>query len=111
VWLLDHNLPAKLQVALTEFGIKSMTTYKCGWAALRNGDLVAEAHKNGFKAILTRDVLFGESAARALVKYPELAVILLKLPQTKANLYIAAFKTKWLKLPILPQAGKFIGWG
>ena len=111
MWLLDHNLPSKLAATLAEYGIKSANTYRCGWAELRNGDLVAAAFAAGYRVMLTRDVLFGESAAKALSQHVEMAVVLILLPQERGSSYLAAFRAAWAKAAIVPQPGRFTHWG
>ena len=66
MWLLDVNLPKKIVGLLGEFGIEAQTADDRGWGSLTNGALVEAAQQVGFRCILTRDRLFGESAARAL---------------------------------------------
>lgn len=54
--LLDQNLPHQLRELL-------------------------KATRLASRLILTRDVLFGEAAARALAEFPDLAVVVIRLPQ------------------------------
>ena len=60
-WLLDVNVPVAQHAASR------------GWGALKNGVLVETASSQGFVCVLTRDRLFGESAARALKSFPQSA--------------------------------------
>jgi hypothetical protein len=66
MWLLDANMDVHLAQMLHEFGVPCDTAAKRGWKALSNGDLVAVAIAAGFTCLLTRDQLFGESAAPLL---------------------------------------------
>jgi hypothetical protein len=50
---------------------------------LSNGELVSAAVGAGFTCLLTRDQLFGESAARALKTFPSFAVVVVDLPQQR----------------------------
>jgi hypothetical protein len=50
---------------------------------LTNGILVEAAANAGFNCILTRDRLFGESAARALKRFPGFSVVLVTIPQLR----------------------------
>jgi hypothetical protein len=64
MWLLDANMDVHLSSVLTGFKIACDTAGKRGWRALSNGDLVSAAVGVGFRCLLTRDQLFGESASR-----------------------------------------------
>ena len=67
-------------------------------------------HKSGFRAILTRDRLFGESAARALKAFPDVAFVILLLPQSREGTYLVEFENRWQGGPIQPIAGAVIAW-
>jgi predicted nuclease of predicted toxin-antitoxin system len=97
MWLLDHNLPAKMRPTLEGFGVKCETAAKHGWQNLKNGELVAAAFTAGYRCILTRDVRFSESASQTLKKFPEMAIVLLKIPQMRGRLYVARL---WGRRPI-----------
>ena len=75
MWLLDVNLPTGLLALLRGYSISCDTTANRGWRDLTNGLLAEAAFRAGFRVILTRDRLFGESASRALGGLPELAVV------------------------------------
>ena len=66
MWLLDVNLPNGLSRSLKQFGLDADTTIRRGWRDLGNGKLAEMAFDAGFRVILTRDRLFGESAGKAL---------------------------------------------
>ena len=68
---------------LNELGVSCDTSAKRGWKALSNGELVSAAAAAGFTCLLTRDQLFGESAARALKNFPSFAVVVVDLPQQR----------------------------
>jgi hypothetical protein len=51
---------------LAGFQISCDTAGQRGWKSLSNGELVPAAVDAGFKCLLTRDQLFGESASQAL---------------------------------------------
>ena len=108
--LLDHNLPHQLRDLLTEFGVPSESTRYRGWETLRNGDLVSAACSTGFKAIITRDQKFAESAAKALKKFPEMAVIVIRLNQRSWRTYREAFRAAWIINPIVLQSGRVTEW-
>ncbi len=110
MWLLHVNLPNGLRKVLESLGQKSETTAFRGWRGLGNGNLAEVAHKTGFRAILTRDRLFGESAGRALKTYPELAVVVLRLSQSREAAYLDEFKSQWAKQPIEPVPGQISEW-
>ena len=84
MWLLDVNLPTGL-LAEAAFGA-------------------------GFRVILTRDRLFGESASRALGALPELAVVVVTLSQARAAAYLSEFRARWEQRPIEPVAGGVVEW-
>ena len=110
MWLLDVNLPNGLLKKLQTLGIKAETTVYRGWRNLGNGKLAEAAFSAGFKVILTRDRLFGESAGKALKKFPELAIVVLNIPQSKEANFLQAFEDSWNKLPIQPVHGSLIEW-
>jgi len=108
--LLDHNLPHQLRDLLSEFGVEAESTRYHAWETLRNGDLVSAAHAAGFTAIITRDRKFAESAAKALKKFPSMAIVIVRLNQRAWHTYRDAFRTAWLAAPIAPQPGKVSEW-
>lgn len=110
MWLLDVNMPRPLIAALGELGIQARTAIEQGWKDLTNGRLVRAAVDQGFTCLLTRDQLFGDSAAKALKDFPQFAVVLITLPQMKAAGFLENFKTTWRASPIKPTAGKIIRW-
>ena len=81
MWLLDANMDVHLVSVLTGFNISCDTAGKRGWKALSNGDLVSVAVDAGFRCLLTRYQLFGESASRALKQVPQFAVVVVNVPQ------------------------------
>jgi hypothetical protein len=76
MWLLDADVDVHLIRTLHVFGVSCDTAGNRGWKALSNGELVSAAVAAGFTCLLTRDQLFGESAARALKAFPSFAVVL-----------------------------------
>ena len=83
MWLLDANMDVHLVQTLNELAVSCNTAASRGWKALSNGELVSEAVAAGFTCLLTRDQLFGESAARALKNFPTCAVVIVDLPQQR----------------------------
>lgn len=110
MWLLDANMDAHLVLVLGEFGISCDTAGNRGWKALSNGQLVTAAVGVGFECLLTRDRLFGESAARALKSFPQFAVVAVNLPQEPWKQYRARFVAQWIKQKIEPVAGQLTHW-
>ncbi|MGK5090188.1 hypothetical protein WDW86_21780 [Bdellovibrionota bacterium FG-2] len=110
MWLLDVNLPNGLRRVLQALGQESETTAFRGWRDLGNGKLAEAAFSSGFRAILTRDRLFGESAGRALKTYPELAVIVLRIAQSREAAYLTEFERQWAIQPIRPIPGQITEW-
>jgi hypothetical protein len=91
MWLLDANMPVQLVVLLKEFAIEADTTVARGWNTLSNGRLVHAASTAGFTVLLTRDRLFGETAAAALNAHPDFSVVTVNLPQLRA-VFFARFE-------------------
>ena len=110
MWLLDVNLPSGLAPLLHSYGIACDTTARRGWRDLTNGDLAESAFRGGFRVILTRDRLFGTSARRAMAALPELAIVIVTLPQARETAYLAEFSTLWREKPIAPVAGAIVEW-
>ena len=110
MWLLDHNLPAQINPILRNLGMVCETTFDRNWHELKNGQLVAASFDAGFRCIVTRDVLFGESAAKALKNYTSMAVVLIRLPQSRGRLYAQRFETEWLRQKIVPSPGSLTTW-
>jgi predicted nuclease of predicted toxin-antitoxin system len=110
VWLLDANIDVRVCEILAEFGVDSRTAESFGWKELSNGNLVAAAVENGFTCLLTRDRLFGESAARTLKQFPAFAIVVIQLKQQKWPAYGQDFRRAWEREPIVPSAGRCIAW-
>ncbi len=83
MWLLDANVDVHLVAVFKQFGVTCDTAANRGWNALSNGELVATAFAEGFRCLLTRDQLFGESASQTLKSFPEFAVVVNTLPQQR----------------------------
>jgi hypothetical protein len=77
---------------------------------LTNGALVEAAVKAGFECVLTRDRLFGESAARTLKRFPNFCVVLVTIPQLRGAEFLEHFCSAWGKSPIEPTAGNLLRW-
>jgi hypothetical protein len=110
MWLLDANMPVQLVALLNELGIEADSAAGRGWNTLSNGSLVSAAVQAKFAAPLTRDRLFGESAAQALKIHNEFGVVRVTLPQLRANQFLQAFHAAWRKTRIEPAAGRLIAW-
>ena len=82
MWLLDANMDVHLTVVLAGFGISCDTVGNRGWKALSNSELLTTAVAAGFRCLLTRDQLFGESASRALKSFPGFAVVVVTFPSS-----------------------------
>jgi hypothetical protein len=95
---------------LEELGIAAETASGRGWRALSNGDLVEAAADAGFDCLLTRDQLFGESAARAMRLFPRFAVVVVGIPQQPWREYRKAFLVEWTKRRIDPAYGQLTYW-
>ncbi len=110
MWLLDANMDVHLVSVLKDFDIVSETAGNRGWKSLSNGDLVTAAVAHGFQCLLTRDQLFGESAARALKSFPQFAVVVINIRQQPWSQYRERFIAFWMEKPIAPVAGQLIYW-
>ena len=110
MWLLDHNLPKQLVGSLKFLGIDCDTTAHRGWNDLDNGALVSVASRAEFTCILTRDVLFAESASKAMDRFPQMAIVLITIPQTRGQEYAAQFLKQWRRSPISPEPHGMIRW-
>jgi hypothetical protein len=110
VWLLDANMDVHLVSVLTGFNISCDTAGKRGRKALSNGDLVSVAVDAGFRCLLTRDQLFGESTSRALKQFPQFAVVVVNVPQRPWAQYREQFLALWRDHPIEPVVGQLIQW-
>jgi len=110
MWLLDANMPAQLVALLGELGIEADSAAGRGWNTLSNGSLVSATVQAKFTALLTRDRLFGESAAQALKIHHEFGVVRVTLPQLRANQFLRAFRVAWQTTRIVPAPGRLIEW-
>jgi hypothetical protein len=110
MWLLDANMDVHLASVLTGFGIRCDTAGNRGWKALSDGDLVRAAVDAGFRCLLTRDRLFGESASLTLKLFPQFAVVVVNIPQRRWPEYRERFVARWAELPIDPIPGRLIDW-
>jgi hypothetical protein len=72
--------------------------------------LAHAAVRAGFQVVLTRDRGFEVSATNMLSALPELAVVVVTLPQAREELYLAAFAAAWRSDRIRPIAGAVIEW-
>ena len=109
MWLLDVNLPNGLSRLLQSYGI-SCDAARRGWRDLTNGALAEAAFRGGFRVILTRDRLFGVSARGTLAELPELAIVVVTVPQAREEAYLAEFETRWRRKRIEPIAGAVVEW-
>ncbi len=110
MWLLDVNVPKKISGLLGEFGIETHSADDQGWGALTNGKLVDAAQQAGFTCILTRDRLFGDSAAQALKRFPAFCVVLIAIPQLRGAEFLKQFRNAWIRSPIQPVGGQLLRW-
>jgi len=110
MWLLDANMDVHLVPFLREQGISCATAGHRGWKALSNGELVAAAYAEGFRCLLTRDRLFGESASQVLSSFPEFAVVVITLLQQPWAQYRQQFLEAWAASPIQPVSGSLTYW-
>jgi len=110
MWLLDVNMPRQLKALLSELGIPSDTATERGWGTLVNGDLLEAAASSGFDALLTRDRLFGESAANSLKTCPAFSIVIVTIQQARASQFLSSFRAAWTNDPIAPVPGQIQSW-
>jgi predicted nuclease of predicted toxin-antitoxin system len=110
MWLLDANIPIQLVALLKELGIEAVSSVARGWNTLSNGSLVTAAVREKFSALLTRDRLFGESAAQSLKVHKDFCIVRVRLPQVRANQFLAAFRAFWQAAQIIPAPGRILDW-
>jgi hypothetical protein len=110
MWLLDANMPLQLVTLLKDLGIESDSAVARGWNTLSNGGLVSAAVQARFTALLTRDRLFGESAAQALKVHTEFCIVCITLPQLRAVQFVQAFQAAWQTTQIIPVRGRLLEW-
>lgn len=110
MWLLDANMPIQLVALLKELGIEADSTVARGWNSLSNGKLVSAAAPAKFTALLTRDRLFGESAAQTLKIHNEFSIVRVRLPQLRASQFLTAFRAAWRTAQIIPAPGQIVDW-
>lgn len=94
MWLLDVNVP----------------TASRSWRGLTNGALAQAAVRHGFRVLLTRDRRFGTASGSILETLPDLAVVIVTLPQVREAASLSAFEAAWQRSPIEPVAGTIIEW-
>ena len=110
MWLLDHNLPKHLVGALKSVGVDCDTAAHQGWNDLANGELLSVASRAEFTCILTRDVRFAESASKAMDRYPQMAIVLTTIPQSRGQGFAARFLEHWRNSPISPIPHRMTRW-
>lgn len=86
------------------------TTAGRGWRDLTNGALPETAVRDGFRVILTRDRLFGESSRGVLAALPDPAIVIVTLRQAREAAYLVEFEARWRQKPIEPIAGQIVEW-
>lgn len=91
-------------------GVQVQTVEFRGWKGLRNGKLVSVAAESGINCILTKDRLFVQDAKKALLKYPQVALVLVLIAQLPRKKYAETFESHWKKESIQPVAGQVIEW-
>ena len=110
MWLLDHNIPHGLAVFLKSQGINCDTAQNRNWEKLRNGELVSSAWHAKFTCVVTKDTLFVQSAEKVIKTLPEMAIVLLTIPQCRGEEYLKRFTEHWKNVPIFPEKGKMLHW-
>jgi len=110
MWLLDVNLPTALTRLLHAYGILAESTAARGWRELTNGELAQVASREGFRALLTRDRAFGTAARSVLETLPDLAIVIVTLPQAREIAYLSAFDAAWRRRRIQPIVGAITEW-
>ncbi|MGH7934458.1 MAG: hypothetical protein ACREQN_15035 [Candidatus Binataceae bacterium] len=101
-------MPVQLVALFGELGIEADTAVARGWNTLSNGSLVGAAVEAKFTALLTRDRLFGESAAQALKVHYEFGIVRVTLPQLRASQFLAAFRAAWRTARVILAPGRMV---
>ena len=83
---------------------------RAGLAGTDERSLAQAASREGFRVLLTRDRGFGASAGSILEALPELAIVIVTLPQVREAAYLSAFDAAWRRRSIEPVAGAIIEW-
>jgi len=73
------------------------------WRALTNGELADVASRGGFSVLLTRDRAFGMAAGGALGTLPDLAIVIVMLPQAREAAYLSAMRSCGHTVPRAPR--------
>ena len=110
MWLLDANMPLQLIALLASLGVEADSAVNRGWNRLNNGALVEAAVQAEFRVLMTRDRLFGESAAVMVSRHPEFSIVRVTLPQARARQYLAAFRSAWEVAAVTPIPGQIVRW-
>ena len=110
MWLLDVNLPQGPLRLLTDLGIACDSTIRRGWRELTNGELASAAIASGFEVILTRDREFGIAPSSVGPQWPQLAIVVITIPQARESAYLEVFEAHWRRSGIVPTPGTIIEW-
>jgi len=54
--------------------------------------------------------IFSSAANHVLAKYPDVAIVIMTLPQRPYAAYLKSFKEAWVKGAIIPKSGAVISW-
>jgi len=85
MWLLDANMPVQLVGLLSELVSVADSAVGARLEHAQHGSLVSAAVRAKFAVLLTRDRLFGESAASALKANNEFCIVRVRLRQLRAD--------------------------
>jgi hypothetical protein len=110
MWLLDVNMPKKLEAVPGGLGIHAECADYRGWGGLTDGTLVEAAVQAGFRCVLTRNRLFSESASGALKRFPTFCVVLVTIPQLRGPEFLTHFQSAWERSPVQPVEGELMRW-
>jgi hypothetical protein len=106
----NPSVPIPLHEVLASRSIRAETAEFRGWKLLKNGELIEAAYTAKFRCIVTQDDDFKKLAAKYLTRFPDLARVGLRLPQTHWKIYKERFIAEWSKTPIQPIFDQIIEW-
>lgn len=110
MWLVDENLSPRLFKIFKKYGMDCQSAQFAGVSGMKNGELTRRIAELGFTCILTQDRLFAVDAASVLLEFPQIAVVVIQLPQVPASSYLNRFEEQLQREPILPKSGHVIFW-
>ncbi len=107
---MDENVNVAAAAFLRNVGIEVATVHDYSWNGLIDDELIRSAVTTGFSCIVTNDRTFAREAASTLKLFPEISIVLLKLPQLPSEKWIKLFAEAWSAEVISPQPQTVVEW-